>query len=63
LKTVTVAQVYDEIEHMDEGIDQVKIITDLDYQSVVEVKDDDVREKRMKKLHPPRSLFHYQKVC
>jgi hypothetical protein len=53
LKPAASTDIYHDIETMDEGIDQERIITDPDYQSVDAVLEDDVREKRMKLLHKP----------
>jgi hypothetical protein len=52
-----VQDIYYEMEVMYEGIDQRKLVDDYSYLSVVNVREDDIREERMKLLHTPEQLI------
>jgi hypothetical protein len=53
LSDVAISDTYHEIDIMNEGIGQMKIIKDSNYESVKVVFEDGDREERMKLLHTP----------
>jgi hypothetical protein len=54
LRPTTLQDICQDIETMNEGIDQQRIITNSNYLSTNIVLEDDTREKRMKLLHSPK---------